>query len=80
MTPLFVLFTRELNDFCCLECIDAFTTVMHILCCIVLYFCIFSVLTNYEKLIIYFVLHFRSNNGKKGKDSVCTTEYEIEKE
>jgi hypothetical protein len=40
-TALFVCFTRELSDFCCPECIDALTTVMNILCCIVVYSCIF---------------------------------------
>jgi hypothetical protein len=31
---------------------------------------VFFVITNYEKLSIYFVLHFRSNNGQKKEEIV----------
>jgi hypothetical protein len=51
-----------------------------IFCVVLCSIFVFSVITNYEKLSIYFVLHFRSNNEKKERDSVCMTEYEIEKE
>jgi hypothetical protein len=42
-------------------------------------FLYFSILTNYEKISIFFWI-LGQTMAKKGRDSVCTTKYEIEKE